>query len=145
MQISTDTEEVLNFLDFASQGNLRKRADLGCILEVGARTGNPDLINKLIHHGSSIYNISTILRRDKLSDDEIINFEKEIENQFQTFFDLLVQISQESEDEAVRDRFEKIYLNDSSGARSNAIDLSFDLTILKDVQTQMRKMNKKEE
>ena len=43
MQISKDTEEILKFLDYTTNGNLRKRADLAVILELAATYNEADI------------------------------------------------------------------------------------------------------
>ena len=63
MNISQDTEQVLSFLDETTDGNLRKRSDLGAILEIGADSGNAELINKIIFYGKYHWSLYQKIKR----------------------------------------------------------------------------------
>ena len=65
MEISADTKEILEFLDYTTANNLRKRNDIASILEIGATYGESDVMNDLILASSSLWNINQTLIRSQ--------------------------------------------------------------------------------
>lgn len=132
MELSPDTEEVLNFLDLVTGENLRKRNDLGTILEVLAKGNKANLANDLIFYGSALWNTFKISKRNQ----ENVESEKiraELPQLFTKISDMLTEISGylSGKDQI---HFDKVYLQSTSGCQRNIIDLCFDLNELKKVQ-----------
>ncbi|MCX7909391.1 MAG: hypothetical protein N2560_07740 [Ignavibacteria bacterium] len=137
MQFSEDTNRILEFLDYTSSGTLRKRNDLGTILEVLASRNKPELANELIFYGSALWASYKIFRRDKTSQ-STQKIKDELENLFNKLLELLNEIVAFFEDEELIQRFQKVYLKPDIGSRMNLIDLSYDLNELKKVQLKLK-------
>ncbi|MCX7879163.1 MAG: hypothetical protein N2517_00690 [Ignavibacteria bacterium] len=136
MELSKDTKEVLTFLDYTSGNSLRKREDLGSLLELLAQRNLPELANELIFVGSSLWSTYRSLKTH--SDKEISeNLTNELENLFDKFSKLLIEVIQFS-DESFFSRVEKVYLSHTLGARRNIIDLCYDLNEVKKLQNRLR-------
>lgn len=136
MDISQDTEKALEFLDYMSGGNLRKRNDIGLILELGATYGESNLVNDIIFYGSACWNLSLTLKKET---------GRENESKLKTQFDELLSqlrdylaVIAEKGDEEVRKRFRDIYLSLTAGTVKNLMDLSYDLAQLKSLQKQLK-------
>src|SRR3989339_266344 len=78
MNISNDTEEILNFLDYASGDNLRKRNDLAVILEMGAMYGESNLVEDILFAGASVWNLYSTIKKISSSDEAQINLNIEL-------------------------------------------------------------------
>lgn len=136
MEISKDTNEVLEFLDYTSGGTLRKRNDLGVILEILAQNNLPEIANEMIFYASALWGSYRILKSN--TDQDTSNLRKEIENLFQKMIEYISQIVQLLPDDDLFDRFSRIYLQNSAGSRLNIIDLCYDLNELKKVQLKLK-------
>jgi hypothetical protein len=137
MKISKDTEEVLRFLDYTSGNNLRKRNDLGIILELGASLGNDELVSKIIFNGSYLWNVFSALRKAGSESEEVQNLKNEFERiAIEITINLKELISTSEEDDI--ERFEKIYFADTTGSLRNLIDLAHDIAELKNLQNTMK-------
>jgi hypothetical protein len=141
MKFSNDTEEVLKFLDFSSGNNLRKRNDLGNILELGAFSGDSGLVNLIIFSGKSIWNLPSTLKMSKLNGDETQYIKNELTNSILELKSHLTQLLINA-DQTTKDRFNDIYLSPTEGSSKNLIDLSHDLSEFKKLQTTMKQKNK---
>lgn len=136
MEISKDTNEVLEFLDYTSGGTLRKRNDLGVILEILAQNNLPEIANEIIFYGSALWGSYRILKRN--TDQDTSHLRKEIENLFQKMVDYISQIVDLVPNDDLLERFSRIYLQNSVGSRLNIIDLCYDLNELKKVQSKLK-------
>ncbi|MEJ5286817.1 MAG: hypothetical protein CH6_1613 [Candidatus Kapaibacterium sp.] len=137
MEFSEDTKQVLEFLDYTSGGTLRKRNDLGIILETLATQNQPEIANELIFYGSALWGSYRIIKTQ--SDPSLTaRVQAEIQNLFAKVLDLLSDIVSFFEEDDLVDRFNRIYLKSDEGAQLNLIDLCYDLNELKKVQIQLR-------
>lgn len=137
MEFSEDTKQVLEFLDYTSGGTLRKRNDLGIILETLAAQNQPEIANELIFYGSALWGSYRIIKTQ--SDPSLTaRVQAEIQNLFAKVLDLLSDIVSFFEEDDLVDRFNRIYLKSDEGAQLNLIDLCYDLNELKKVQIQLR-------
>ncbi len=136
MEISKDTNEVLEFLNYTSGGTLRKRNDLGVILEILAQNNLPEIANEIIFYGSALWGSYRILKRN--TDQDTSHLRKEIENLFQKMVDYISQIVELLPNDDLLERFSRIYLQNSVGSRLNIIDLCYDLNELKKVQLKLK-------
>jgi hypothetical protein len=137
MKISKDTSEILEFLDFTSEGNLRKRNDLGIILEVGATYGEEERINNILLIGSSLWNLDQTIRR---SDSNADGYEK-LKSEIMKIADELTLELMELigiEYPSVTARFKEVYFNDSGGSFRNLIDLSHDISEMNNVRKKLK-------
>jgi len=140
MKLSNDTIEILKFLDYTTGNNLRKKNDLGDILELAASRGNHRIIEDLMFYGKTLWNLNFTLKRTGHSNE---NFSKLQSEAISTGTQLKTLLNELLEDnsEIDRKRFDDIYLADSVGAFKNLVDLAHDLSKLKELQITMK--NKK--
>src|SRR5690349_3859420 len=61
--LSPDTENVLTYLDQVSGSGLRKRNDMGTLLELAAAGDLHQEMNDLVFHGRHLYNLYPTLRK----------------------------------------------------------------------------------
>jgi len=137
MELSKDTLQVLEFLDYTTGNNLRKRNDIGTILEIGAEKGEFILVDKLIFSGSYFWKLHKILIRQDISEDDAYKLQRELVDTSQNFKNYLVDLVNDA-DEAIRKRFNTMYFPNEQGAFRNLIDLAFDLSKLKEVQNTLK-------
>ena len=140
MIISDDTLNVVNFLQNYSNNNLRKPKDIQFILEIGAIKAIPEHIQQIIFLGKSIWNLNKSLSK---SNDANANLQRELENSFYQFQDLLRTLLDGIDSPEVSERFLLVYLQPNSGCFRNTIDLSHDLSILKELIQHLYNQNKK--
>lgn len=143
MLLSQDTNNILDFLDYSTSNSLRKRNDIGTILELSASFNEINALEQLLFDGSSLWNIHKTLKRHSNDNDSILKLKSEylilishIKNQ------LTAIIGSEHPD--ITNRFNKIYLNNSAGATANIIDLSHDLAELKFVIAKLKNPSNQE-
>ncbi len=132
MNISEDTRRVIDFLEAYSESGLRKKNDLEVLLEISASRGDFAFANKLIFTGKSVFQLY------KTSKKSIGNSADSIKTQFISSIEELrhlLRTAVDDADEQIKKRFDETYFVDTNGAVANLIDLSHDLSILKDLQT----------
>ncbi len=139
MIISNDTLNVVDFLQNYSKNTLRKTKDIQIILEIGALKATPDHIQLIIFLGKSIWNLNKSLSNPK---DDNANLQRELEKSFYQFQDLLRTLLDDIDAPEVLDRFHTVYLQPNSGCFRNTIDLSHDLSILKELIQHLYNQNK---
>lgn len=131
MKISEDTLAVIDFLDKFSEEGLRKKQDIASILEISASRGDFAIVNQIVFTGKSVRNLYSKLKRTTGNNSEIL------QKQLAASADeLRVLLDKAIDDEypEIKERFEVTYLKGTSGCLANLIDLSHDLTILKEAQ-----------
>ncbi len=133
MPLSSDTENVLNYLDHTSGQGLRKRNDMGVLLELAADMGASEEMNELIFHGRHLHNLYTTLRKTSPGGEGYATLEREFTSAVETVRDLLAKVLVEADQEQVA-RFETQYYQTTQGSLRNLIDLAHDLGVLKTVQ-----------
>lgn len=133
MTISTDTENVLNFLNDAAGHGLRKRNDLAVLLELAAEHDAFEEMNALAFNGSHLFNLYTTLRKAAPGSQGYPNLEREFATAVETLRDLLARVLLEAEEEDV-ERFNSQYYALTQGSLRNLVDLAHDLGVLKAVQ-----------
>ncbi|MDB5036339.1 MAG: hypothetical protein JWQ98_3580 [Chlorobi bacterium] len=143
MALSPDTENVLNYLDHASGQGLRKRNDMGTLLELAAETGDHEKMNRLIFHGRHLHNLYTTLRKAAPGGEGYSTLEREFSAAVETIRDLLALVLVDATPEQI-ERFNAQYYAVTQGSLRNLIDLAHDLGVLKTVQND-RKYNRLDE
>lgn len=139
MIISNDTLNVVDFLQNYSKNTLRKTKDIQIILEIGALKATPDHIQQIIFLGKSIWNLNKSLSNPK---DDNASLQRELEKSFYQFQDLLRTLLDDIDAPEVLNRFHTVYLQPNSGCFRNTIDLSHDLSILKELIQHLYNQNK---
>lgn len=132
MEVSNDTKKILEFLDYTSGKTLRKRNDLGTILEILAKNNQPDIANQIIFYGSGLWNSSSLLKKNKMLNSK--RLEDETNNLFNALKELIRYTIELSSEAMIRKRFKEVYLNENLGCKLNLLDLAYDLNELKKVQ-----------
>lgn len=132
MKISNDTENVINFLEEFSPDGLRKKNDLAAILEITAQMNDFALANKIIFTGKSVYNLHQKFRKAKGLGTDLL--QEQLLKSLDELTELLQNVALNCNDEEIKKRFEVTYFAKTNGSLANLIDLSCDLSILKDVQ-----------
>ncbi len=137
MKFSNDTEAVLHFLDEITENELNQRDDLGMILEIGAANGKDVLVNKIIFTGKTIHKLKS--KKDNLSPgaEGFDLLEKELVKNIGEMAALMEGlIANAAED--MSEHFKNKYLSDAYEAYENFIELSEDLSTLKDLQNKKK-------
>jgi hypothetical protein len=134
---SPDTEHVLDYLDHASGQGLRKRNDMGTLLELAAERGAHEEINELTFHGRHLFNLYTTLRRESPQATGYATLEREFSAAVETTRDCLAKALVDAGEEHV-ERFQSQYYAMTQGSLRNLIDLAHDLGVLKSIQNQQK-------
>ena len=135
--ISEDTQKVMDFLQDYSKHNLRKPADLSTILEISASNLDHNFMINLVFIGKSLWNLNRAFTNSQGIDNQ--NLERELQKNFVELQENLTKLIDEIEDGETIERFQNVYLQNSIGCFRNMIDLSYDLTKLKDLMSDMQK------
>ncbi|MCS6965825.1 MAG: hypothetical protein NZ473_03560 [Candidatus Kapabacteria bacterium] len=137
MQISPDTEAVVEYLQAYSGGRLRKAQDIGLLLEVGARQGVPEIANKLIFTGAALWHVYRVWKRLEPSAEGYQGLVEAFSGNV-TEMRVLLQRLLEMAPQEVQERFQETYLRVAQGAVRNLVDLAHDLSWLKRLQNEAR-------
>jgi hypothetical protein len=137
MQLSDDTEAVLSHLDTITEGGLRKRSDIGLLLELGASTGNYELFNSIVRYGTGLWKVYGTLRRLSPGAEGYIQMESELGQQLNGLREKLASMI-ETADDATLKRFDDIYFGMTQGVIRNLVDLGHDLARIKSLQNDGR-------
>lgn len=137
MPFSDDTEHVLDFLDQASGQGLRKRNDVGVLLELAAERGAHDEMNELIFHGRHLYSLYTTLRKTGPGAEGYQTLEREFAASVERVRDLIAKVLLDAPAENV-ERFDTQYYAATQGSLRNLIDLAHDLGVFKTVQNERK-------
>ena len=138
MELSKDTTAVLEFLDYTTGNNLRKRNDLGTILEIGAQTSAYILVNQIIFTGKYLWNLHRMLKKtsgDAEGREKLISEATVSAQSLKEYISELI----DSMDDFNRERFDTVYFAEGQGAYMNLIDLAHDLSKLKEVQNTLKR------
>ncbi len=137
MQFSIDTLHVLEFLDYTTGGTLRKRNDLGIILETLAENNKPELANELIFYGSALWKTHKILKSSE-PNELLAKVQSDVDFLFIKITEIISSVTTFFKSEREIERFHKVYLKSDFGSKMNIIDLCYDLNELKKVQNTLK-------
>jgi hypothetical protein len=126
MELSDDTRAVLDYLNGLVEGGLRKRNDIGTILELGATHNEADLVNELIRSGTATWKVYSTLRRVNPGDQGYRQLEEEFALQMNTLREQLASLARHADD-ATLQRFDDVYFGMTQGVIRNIVDLGHDL------------------
>lgn len=143
MELSTDTQNVLDYLEAISEQGLRKRNDLGVLFEHSAERAVAEEMNDLLFQGTLMYNLFHTLRRAGSNSEGYANLEKEFGEATERVRDLIAKVLVEAEADHV-ERFEVTYYAMTQGSLRNLIDLGHDLSVAKRVQNDSKYESKGE-
>lgn len=138
MEISKDTANILEFLDYTSGNNLRKRDDLGLILEIGAIKGSHELVNNIVFMGKYLWNLHKMIKRTSDSDEGKEKIISEAAISSVSLKEAIAELISGVDAPENLERFNSVYLVEGQGAYRNLIDLAHDLSKLKEVQNTLK-------
>lgn len=133
MELSADTEAVLTYLDDAIEGGLRKRNDVGTILELAASRNLSDLINDMMRTGTALWKVYRTLRRLQPGAEGYQQMEQEFGLQLNELRTHLATVVEHADD-ATLQRFDDVYFGMTHGVIRNLVDLGHDLSHIRDLQ-----------
>lgn len=133
MKISEDTLAVINYLHEAIEGGLRKRNDVAVVLELAAASDDAETFNSVTRLGTGAWKVYSTLRRVKPGDEGYRLLEEEFARQVNDLRENLAVLVNTADDETLK-RFDEIYFGMTQGVLRNLVDLSHDLSKIKDLQ-----------
>ena len=133
MQLSPDTEAVLAVLDETIEGGLRKRQDIGVLLEAGAVTNQSTLFNEIVTAGTAVWKVYGTLRKLKPGDEGFRLIEEEFSRQMTLLREHMASMMEPVPDETLK-RFDEVYFGFTQGVMRNLVDLGHDLAKIKGLQ-----------
>lgn len=133
MKLSHDTEAVLAVLDESVEGGLRKRQDIGVLLEAGAVTNQSELFNKIVTAGTAVWKVYSTLRRLKPGDEGFRLIEEEFGKQMNLLREHMASMMEAVPDETLK-RFDEVYFGFTQGVMRNLVDIGHDLAKIKGLQ-----------
>ena len=137
MQLSQETEHVLAYLDQVSGEGLRKRNDIGTLLELAAESDAHEEMNALAFQGSFLYNLYKTLRKAPAGGEGYATLEREFAAGVEALREHVAKLLVDADDEQVA-RFNETYYQVTQGSLRNVIDLAHDLGVLKAVQNEQK-------
>ena len=135
---SQETEAVLTYLDEFCRGNLRKRNDIGLLLDIGWKHEAAQEVNEVVFAGKCVWNVYQTLKKQQPNTEGLPKLEQEMMANIAELREKLIFFVANA-DEQHANRFNEVYLGTHTGTVKNLIDLSFDLAVFKDVQNQKSK------
>jgi hypothetical protein len=137
MQISGDTQRVIQFIDDTFPDSLKRKEDFSAILELGASFGLYSQVNELIFIAASIEYMRKKLVSTSVNDTSTEKMKNEFQNSVREMASLINQLGSTAAENEIELNFDH-YLDSSSKAIENLIALSSDLSLLKEVQNKMK-------
>jgi hypothetical protein len=137
MEPSAETENVLRYLDAAAGQGLRKRNDIGTLLELAWLRSAHQEINELAFHGSALYQVFMALRKSSPGAEGYRQLETEFRESVDRVRSLIARILVDSPADVI-ERFDQIYFKATQGSLRNLMDLGHDLGVLKSVQNEQK-------
>ncbi len=134
MQLSPDTESVIDYLDASIEGGLRKRNDVGTLLELGAMHNEPTLVNTIIRTGTAVWKLYSTLRRVSVGSEGYRGLEEEFAAQMNQLREQLASLTKHASDETLS-RFDDVYFGMTSGVIRNIVDLGHDMNAIAALRT----------
>ncbi len=135
MTLSPETTAVLEYLDHYTGHNIRKRNDIGALLEAASVLDASDEFNELVFSGKAAWNVYSTLRKTQSGQEGYQHLESEFTRIVQEMRERLVFFAAQMPEEAIT-RFTELYLGIGQGTMRNLIDLAHDLARFKDLQAQ---------
>lgn len=137
MEISKDTQAVVEALDNFAEGSLRKKNDITFLLEIGASYGFYEEIANFIFSGKILWNLFKTIKKTTTDTETLIGVQKEFQNTLEVIRELILKFK-EFGDESYQKRLQDTYLEVTKGCVLNIVDLCHDFGKLKDMQTKIK-------
>lgn len=137
MPFSEQTEAVLQYFDHYTGHNVRKRNDIGIILETASTLDAANEFNNLVFSGKVVWNLYNTLRKAQSGQEGYQQVEHEFASHVQVLREeLLFFVAQMNVDSA--QRFTEVYLGTGQGTMRNLVDFAHDLARFKDLQQESK-------
>lgn len=137
MQLSPETSHVLTYLDEKSGQGLRKRNDVGALLELAAESDAAETVNDLAFHGSFLFKVYQTLKKSTPGSEGFVALEREFAAAVETVREKIAALLVGADEEQV-ERFNSQYYAMTQGSLRNVVDLAHDLGVLKSVQNEQK-------
>jgi len=137
VELSPDTIAVLDYLNDAVEGGLRKKNDVGTLLELGATHDEHELFNTLTRTGKGLWNVYGTLRRASLGSEGYAVLEREFGTLLNDLREQMALLVNHLDDEHLK-RFDDVYFGMTQGVVRNVVDIAHDLAKVKDLQNERR-------
>lgn len=133
-QLSEDTLAALEYFDSMIEGGLRKRNDIGTILELSATFAEAEQFLDITRTGTATWKVYSTLRRLQQGDEGFRQLEEEFARQMNSLREQLATLVNRADDETLK-RFDEIYFGMTQGVIRNIVDLGHDLAKIKGLQS----------
>lgn len=137
MPFSDDIEQVLDFLDQAAGKGLRKRNDMGTLLQQAIILDAPDQMNLVIFEGRQLHNLYSTLRKSAVGQEGYQTMQREFAATAERLREAIAQLLVEAPEDQV-ERFNTQYYAMTQGSLRNLVDLAHDLGVFKGVQNERK-------
>lgn len=138
MNLSEDTLAVVEYLDQYCKGNLRKKNDIGVVLELAATADDAEIVHNIVFAGTSLWKVFTLLRKQTPQSEGFKQLEDEFASAMNALRSQLAALIEQAPDEVVL-RFHDTYLGMGSGIIRNLTDLAHDMANFKELQNDMKR------
>lgn len=135
MEISKDTQNVVDTVESFTNKQLQKKNDFSVIMELAVSNLLIDEYSKAVFNGTAFFKLSRSLNKIDPNDESAKNFKIEFESYLEQFKANIHIIAEKLEDDKLVDRFETTYFQLTRGCVLNLIDLAHDFAIFKEMQT----------
>lgn len=144
MPFSDEIEHVLDFLDQAAGKGLRKRNDMGTLLQQAVALDAPEQMNLVIFEGRQLHNLYSTLRKSSAGGQGYDTVQREFSATAERLREAIAQLLVQASDEQV-ERFNTQYYAMTQGSLRNLVDLAHDLGVFKGVQNERKYTDNTEE
>ncbi|PKL77910.1 MAG: hypothetical protein CVV25_13260 [Ignavibacteriae bacterium HGW-Ignavibacteriae-4] len=135
MEISKDTQNVVDTVESFTNKQLQKKNDFSVIMELAVSNLLIDEYSQAVFNGTAFFKLSRKLNKIDPNDESAKNFKVEFESYLEQFKTNIQTIAEKLEDDKLVDRFETTYFQLTRGCVLNLIDLAHDFAIFKEMQT----------
>ena len=135
MEISKDTQNVVDTVESFTNKQLQKRNDFSVIMELAVSNLLIDDYSQAVFNGTAFFKLSRKLNKIDPNDESAKNFKVEFESYLEQFKTNIQNIAEKLEDDKLVGRFETTYFQLTRGCVLNLIDLAHDFAIFKEMQT----------
>jgi hypothetical protein len=142
MEISKDTQNVVDTVESFTEKKLQKKNDFSVIMELAVSNLLIDEYGKAIFNGTAFFKLSKSLNKIDPNDESATNFKKEFESYLEQFKTNIQTITKQLDDNTLVERFDITYYQLTRGCVLNLIDLAHDFAIFKEMQTHSKEETK---
>ena len=135
MEISQDTQNVVDTVESFTKKQLQKKNDFSVIMELAVSNLLIEDYSQAVFNGTAFFKLSKTLNKIDPNEESAKNFKVEFENYLEQFKTNVLTISKQLEDEKLIERFDNTYFQLTRGCVLNLIDLAHDFAIFKEMQT----------